>query len=80
MRIAVGQLMQETNTFNPLVTRRENFDQFGVMRGAEIIEKLHDTNEIGGFIQSLRAWTEPPEIIGLARLFAWPAGLAEIIL
>lgn len=77
MRIAIGQLMQETNTLNPLVTTRRNFDQFGVMRGQEILDKLHDTNEIGGFIQSLRAWPRPPEIIGLARLFAWPTGLAE---
>ena len=29
MRIAVGQLCQESNTFNPLPTLRQNFDQFG---------------------------------------------------
>src|SRR5208282_5611043 len=35
-----------------------------------------DTNEPGGFIQSLRAWPERPEIVGLARLPAWPSGTA----
>src|ERR1700682_599536 len=74
MRIAIGQLWQETNTFNPLATTREDFEQFGVLRGAELVERMADTNELGGFIQSLRAWPEKPEIVGLVRLPAWPAG------
>jgi microcystin degradation protein MlrC len=76
MRIAIGQLWQETNTFNPLPTTRADFESFGVLRGAELLEKMADTNEPGGFIQSLRAWPEHPEIVGLARLPAWPAGTA----
>ncbi len=75
MRIAIGQLWQETNTFNPLPTTRADFEQFGVLRGDELVEKMADTNEPGGFIQSLRAWPERPEIVGLARLPAWPAGV-----
>jgi microcystin degradation protein MlrC len=74
MRIAIGQLWQETNTFNPIPTAREDFEQFGVVRGAALIEQMTDTNELGGFIQSLRRWPEQPEIIGLVRLPAWPAG------
>lgn len=76
MRIAIAQLWQETNTFNPLPTTRDDFERFGVLRGQEILEQLADTNEIGGFIQSLRAWPERPEIVGLVRLPAWPAGRA----
>jgi microcystin degradation protein MlrC len=76
MRIAIGQLWQETNTFNPLPTTRQDFEEFGVVRGSQIIEKFHDTNELGGFIQSLRAWPERPEIVGLVRLPAWPSGRA----
>jgi microcystin degradation protein MlrC len=74
MRIAVGQLWQETNTFNPLPTTRGDFQQLGLVRGAELVERMADTNELGGFIQSLRAWPERPEIVGLVRLPAWPAG------
>ena len=55
MRIAIGQLWQETNTFNPLPTTRADFEAFGVVRGAELVERMADTNELGGFIQSLRA-------------------------
>lgn len=76
MRIALGQLWQETNTLNPLRTTRENFEQFGVTRGAEMLEAMATTNELGGFIQSLRQWPEAPELVGLARLPAWPSGLA----
>src|SRR5262249_615708 len=76
MRIAIGQLWQETNTLNPLPTTRADFEDFGVLRGAELVERLADTNEPGGFIQSLRSWPEKPEIVGLARLPAWPGGIA----
>lgn len=78
MRIAIGQLWQETNTFNPLPTTRHNFEQFGVLRGGELVERLANTNEIGGFIQALRIWPERPEIVGLARLPAWPSGAATV--
>jgi microcystin degradation protein MlrC len=74
MRIAIGQLWQETNTFNPLPTTREDFQSLGLWRGAELIERMAHTNELGGFIQSLRSWPERPEIVGLVRLPAWPSG------
>jgi microcystin degradation protein MlrC len=74
MRVAVGQLWQETNTFNLIPTTRAEFEAFGVLRGRELIEQLADTNEPGGFIQSLERWPERPEIVGLVRLPAWPAG------
>src|SRR5262249_3859707 len=76
MRIAIGQLWQETNTFNPLPTTRADFEAFGVLRGNELVEQMADTNELGGFIQSLRRWREQPDIIGLVRLPAWPSGRA----
>jgi len=76
MRIAIGQLWQETNTFNPLSTTRVDFEQFGVLRGRELVEQMADTNELGGFIQALQSWPERPEVVGLARLPAWPGGMA----
>src|SRR5947207_10270352 len=76
MRIAIGQLWQETNTFNPLPTTRADFEQFGVLRGEDLLERMADTNELGGFIQSLRAWPERPGVVGLVRLPAWPSGTA----
>ncbi len=74
MRIAVGQLWQETNTFNPIPTTYDDFETFGIDEGADLVEKMAHTNELGGFIQSLMQWPEKPEIVGLVRLPAWPAG------
>jgi microcystin degradation protein MlrC len=76
MRIAIGQLWQETNTFNPLPTTRDDFESFGLLRGDDLIRHMADTNELGGFIQSLRRWPQQPEIVGLVRLPAWPSGRA----
>jgi microcystin degradation protein MlrC len=76
MRIAIGQLWQETNTFNPLPTTRQDFEAFGVLRGPNVVEHMAETNELGGFIQALRRSPERPQIVGLARLPAWPGGAA----
>src|SRR6516225_3830823 len=76
MRIAIGQVWQESNTFNPLPTTRVDFEHWGVVRGAALVEQMADTNELGGFIQALRTWPEQPHILGLARLPAWPGGIA----
>ncbi len=76
MRIAIGQLWQETNTFNPLATTRADFETFGVLRGDALVAQMAETNELGGFIQSLRQWPERPEVVGLVRLPAWPSGRA----
>ena len=38
MRIAIGQLWQETNTFNPLATTRADFEAFGVLCGSDLVE------------------------------------------
>lgn len=76
MRIAIGQLWQETNTFNPIPTTWRDFEDFGILRGCDLVEKMAETNELGGFIQTLRQWPEPVEIVGLVRLPAWPSGTA----
>src|SRR6188768_1628319 len=76
MRIALGQIWQETNTLNPVRTTRQDFEAFGVSRGDEMLRTMATTNELGGFIQSLRKWPENPELVGLVRLPAWPAGMA----
>src|SRR5262245_50425775 len=74
MRIAIAQLWQETNTFNPIPTTRADFESFGILRGKDLISQMADSNELGGFIQSLHHWPEQPEIVGLIRLPAWPSG------
>ncbi len=74
MRIAIGQVSQESNTFNPWPTTRKDFESWGVYRGDELEARLGATSEIGGFCQQLVSWPEHPEIVGLVRAFAWPGG------
>ena len=62
MRIALGQLWQETNTLNPLRTTRADFEAFGVLRGETLLREMAQTNELGGMMQALRAWPTPPEL------------------
>src|SRR5947209_1006694 len=77
MRIAVGQLSQETNTFNPLPTTRADYESFGIFRAQELVQKLADVNEPGGFLQEIARWPERPQPIGLVRYTAWPSGPAS---
>ncbi|MFM2095820.1 MAG: hypothetical protein RIS70_2944 [Planctomycetota bacterium] len=76
MRIAVGQVWQETNTLNPITTTQRDFEAFGVLRGSDLVEKMATVNELGGAIQAIRSWPEPVELVGLVRLPAWPGGTA----
>ena len=48
MRIGVGYLLQETNTFSPVETRWEDF---GLVEGADVVDRWAGTEtEIGGFL------------------------------
>jgi microcystin degradation protein MlrC len=74
MRIAVGQIWQETNTFNPWETTRVDFEAFGITHGTQLIEQMQNTNELGGFIQAIRKWPIAVDLLGIARFPAWPSG------
>jgi len=74
MRIAVGQLWQETNTFNRNATTIDDFDNWGVCIGPQVIEEYGETGELGGFLEACREWDSAIEFIGLARYACWPWG------
>ena len=74
MRIAVGQLWQETNTFNRNPTTLADFQNWGIATGAGVMQTYGETGELAGFISGIGEWTSQPEIVGLARFFCWPGG------
>jgi microcystin degradation protein MlrC len=74
MRIAVGQMWQETNTFNRNPTTLADFENWGIATGSDVLEKFGETGELGGFVSGTRGWNSSPELIGLARFLCWPAG------
>ena len=51
MRVAIGGLMQETNSFSPVATTLADFEAEYLLRDAEIPEYFAGTNtEIAGFL------------------------------
>jgi microcystin degradation protein MlrC len=78
MRIAIGQLWQETNTFNPNLTRWSDFGAMGVAIGADVITQFGDTGELSGFFGEWNANLDSDsEFVGLARFACWPSGAVE---
>ena len=54
MRIAIGMLAQEVNTFSPVPTVLKDFEAQGLFFGEEIIKQSAGMGEVGGFIQAAR--------------------------
>ena len=42
MRIAVAELAQESDTFSTLIAGIDEFESYGLFRGAEILDRMHD--------------------------------------
>ena len=74
MRIAVGQLWQETNTFNRNPTTFADFQNWGIATGTGVLQHFGESGELAGFVSGAREWIAPPELVGLARFLCWPAG------
>lgn len=54
MRVAVINIGQETNDFNPVPTTMDGFHQFGILQGQEMMEKLGALGQIGGMLEAVR--------------------------
>ncbi|QDT48521.1 hypothetical protein Pan258_25630 [Symmachiella dynata] len=78
MRIAIGQLWQETNTFNRNPTTRADFENWGIAVGDEIVAQYSETGELGGFISACRNWDAGVEFAGLVRCACWPWGRVDV--
>lgn len=54
MRIAIGSLMQESNTFNPVPTQLGAFEADYLWRGQELLERFRGKRvEVAGFLDTL---------------------------
>jgi microcystin degradation protein MlrC len=70
MKIALGMMMHETNTFSTVKTRLEDFDP---LYGKELLDHFRDTRSgVGGFIKTLEE--EKVEIIPTMGASATPSG------
>ena len=76
MRIAVGCIGHETNTFSPVVTTIDNFKKGSYHRGDEIIAAFRSTRTItGGFLDIAEQLNLQP--VPLLWAFATPSGMVE---
>ena len=76
MRIAVGCIGHETNTFSPVATTIDNFKNGSYHRGDEIISAFRGTRTItGGFLDVAEQLNLQP--VPLLWAFATPSGMVE---
>ena len=76
MRIAVGCIGHETNTFSPVTTTIDNFKNGSYHRGDEIIAAFRGTRTItGGFLDVAEQLNLQP--VPLLWAFATPSGMVE---
>ena len=74
MRIAVAEIGQETDSFSPLATGLESFEQYGLYLGDEILAKMPEVGMIGGFLEVAK--TEPDvELVPIIRAWAGAGGI-----
>jgi microcystin degradation protein MlrC len=73
MRIAIAGFMQESNTFNPVITDRAAFGAQSLVFGTDLIDEWRDAHhEIGGFLEA--ASVEKFEPIPIVMAWATPSG------
>jgi len=73
-RIGVAQLIQESNSFNPVPATIADFEPFDIALGERVVREYGSADELGGFVQSMAAWAEPAEPVGLLRAHGWAGG------
>ena len=57
--VAVAGIMQETNSFSPVLTTRKEFEAAGMLIGQEIIDsEKGQSKQIGGFMEAVEAFGE----------------------
>ena len=74
LRIALIHVSQETNDFNPVPTRLDDYASYGILEGAEIMEKMRGHAEVGGYIDVVEESGLDIETIPIIRALAVAGG------
>ena len=74
MRVAVAELVQETDSFSPLRTGLAAFNSYGLHRGNDILERNRDAGPIGGLMQITAEQPGQVELVPLLRAWAGAGG------
>src|SRR5688572_11255013 len=74
MRLALIQIGQETNDFNPVPTTLRDYRSFGLYEGAEIFEKMRGRNWTGGYLAAVEAAQRQIQSVPIIRAWATAGG------
>ena len=74
MKIALIQVMQETDTFNPVPTTLTDFKNVALLEGAAILSRVDTNSPIAGFLEAIRVSGEDVEVIPILRADAQSGG------
>lgn len=74
MRIALLNIGQETNDFNPQPTTLADYRSFGLYEGQEMLVKLRGLGEVGGYLEAIEESGLEVETIPIIRGWASAAG------
>ena len=80
--VAVAGIMQETNSFSPVLTTRKEFEAAGILLGEEIINSDREKGrQIGGFMQAVEEFGEEDvKVIPIISAAAMSGGPVEATL
>lgn len=74
MRIGIGRLCQETNTFSPVRTTLGSFGSEGILAGEEILCHLDRLPELKGAVEVTALRSREVDLVPIFSATAWPAG------
>jgi microcystin degradation protein MlrC len=74
MKIALVNVGQETNDFNPTPTTLRDFKACGLFEGCEVVDRLATLGEVGGFLDAVRQSALAVETVPIIRGWSTPGG------
>lgn len=74
MKIGIGRIWQETNTFSAKNTTVDDFQRNGLYFGKEVLVHLDQLPELSGAASVANSYASDIELVPLMAAMAWPAG------
>ncbi|MBT4503916.1 MAG: microcystin degradation protein MlrC, partial [Gemmatimonadetes bacterium] len=74
MRVAIAEVVQETDSFNPVHSDIRDFEKYGLYEGGVILEKARGVGMIGAFLDLAQDELDGMELIPIIRAWAGACG------
>jgi len=76
IRVAVGVIQQESNTFSPLSAPLKDFEDQGLCYGQEVLDRYGQKSELGGFVAAAKS-EKDVELVPTLRAWSVSGGRVE---